>query len=152
MGLHPQSLPLRDAHVPPPPAWWPPAPGWWLLFALLAAAIGMWLFFRQRRQQRIRAWQALFDAANAAPSPAARVAAISELLRRAARRVDANAANLHDEDWLHFLDGTHARGFVDGAGRVLLEGAFRRDVAVSEADALVEPARARFLELMAGKR
>ncbi len=152
MESHPQSLPLRDAHLPPPPAWWPPAPGWWLLFTLLLALVALGLFFRQRRHRRSRAWQALFDAADARESASARIATMSELLRRAAREVDANAVNLQGEDWLRFLDGKNPRGFVDGAGRALLDGAFRRDAGVEEADALAPVARARFLELMAGRR
>lgn len=157
MALLPDTLPLRGAHVPPAPVWWPPAPGWWLLLAALLAALAAWLFFRQRKAKRLRAWQALFDAADADESPGARIAAYSELLRRAAREIDANAANLHGEAWLRFLDGNmlvegRSRGFIDGAGRVLLDGGYRRDVDADEADALRDIARARFLELMAGKR
>jgi hypothetical protein len=87
-----------------------------------------------------------------AARPAARIAAISELLRRAARRVDAKADHLEGEAWLGFLDGQKSHHFTEGAGRLLLEGGYRRDVPAAEFAAASALARARFLELMAGRK
>lgn len=36
--MQPESLPLRDIHLPTPVSWWPLADGWWLCIALLVLA------------------------------------------------------------------------------------------------------------------
>lgn len=147
-----QELVLRDVHVPPAPSLWPPAPGWWLLAGALALAIAIAWWIRRKRQRRMLAWQKLFDDACADAAPAAQVAAISELLRRAARRVNAKADHLQSEDWLRLLDGQKQKGFSEGAGRLLLEGGYRREVPADEFAAAKALSRARFLELMAGRK
>jgi hypothetical protein len=144
------TLVLRDIHQPPAPPWWPPAPGWWIVFAamaLLLVAIGSWWWLRQRRR---RAIASLFDAAlDAAPTPAAQVAAMSELLRRAARRRDPAADRYHGADWLAFLDKDPKHQRMSGAlGRLLLEGPFRREVASADVATLRPLARARYLDWM----
>ncbi len=147
------NLPLRDVHLPQAPDWWPPAPGWWLVFTgvlLVALVIGTWLWLRRRRRLR---WEALFDhQLAAAGSGPARLAAASELLRRAARRVDANAVQLQGEAWLRFLDGRKLHDFSAGGGRILLEGGYRPQVDDAQVQRATQLARARFLELMAGAR
>ncbi len=147
-----QELVLRDVHVPDAPSLWPPAPGWWLValaVALIVASLGWW---RHRRSRRLQSWSKLFDEAAGDANVAARLAAMSELLRRAARRVDAKADHLEGEAWLAFLDGKKSHDFTEGAGRLLLEGGYRRDVPVAEFAAASAVARARFLELMAGRK
>ena len=145
------ALVLRDIHQPPAPGWWPLAPGWWgvlalVVLALLLVAAWMW---RRRRRQRVVA--ALFDNAVASvDSPAAQVAAMSELLRRAARRRDPMADRLQGQAWLEFLDaGTGRDVFAGEAGRLLLEGGFRPDTDAAEVAALRPLARARYLDWMA---
>ena len=146
-------LVLRDIHQPPAPPWWPPAPGWWGVLAVLVLVAAVMGWRLARRRQRRRAIITLFeDALAREASPAGQVAAMSELLRRAARRRDATADRLQGEDWLRFLDGdAHGRAFSDGAGRLLLEGPFRRDVHAEDVAALVPLARARFLAWMGGR-
>lgn len=121
------SLPLKDVHPGLAPPWWPPAPGWWLLLGalLLLALGGCWLW--RRRQRRLAAWLREFDEALAqADSPVAEIAALSALLRRAARRIDPEADRLQGADWLRFLDrGLKAPAFEHGAGALLAEGGFR---------------------------
>lgn len=151
-GAKPAELVLRDVHVPVPPSWWPPAPGWWMVFVAVLLIAAAAVAFAWRRRHRARSWQRLFDEAARLPQANERIAAISELLRRAARKVDANADRLQGEDWLRFLDGDKDHGFSTGTGRVLLDGGFRRDVADAEVARLLPLARARFLELMVGKR
>jgi hypothetical protein len=147
-----QDLVLRDVHVPPAPSWWPPAPGWWLVAGAIALSFAMLWWIRRRHRSRKLAWQKLFDDACRGAAPAAQVAAISELLRRAARRVDKQADRLQGEDWLRLLDGQKHKAFSEGAGRLLLEGGYRREVPAAEFAAAKALARARFLELMAGRK
>ena len=84
--------------------------------------------------------------------PAARIAAISGLLRRAARRVDKRADRLQGEAWLRFLDGGKGNDFSAGAGRLLLEGGYRREVDARAWEAARDLAHKRFLELMAARK
>ncbi|WP_313318190.1 DUF4381 domain-containing protein [Stenotrophomonas sp.] len=146
-------LPLRDVHLPAAPSVWPPAPGWWLLIAGVLLVLGaylLWMWLRRRRRQR---WLALFDAQlQATAAGPERLAAASELLRRAARRVDANAVSLQGEPWLRFLDGAKGRDFSEGDGRVLLEGGFRPQLDAALVERACAVARARFITLMAGTR
>lgn len=152
MNTTPAQLVLRDVHVPVAPSWWPPAPGWWLLLATVACLIVVVLVVAMQRRRRRKSWEQLFDATAALPPSGERVAAISGLLRRAARKVDPVADKLQGEAWLHFLDGGKRDEFSAGVGRLLLEGGFRRDIGLADLERLVPLARARFLELMAKKR
>lgn len=143
-------LVLRDIHAAAAPPWWPPAPGWWLLavLALAFAALALWLAWRRRRRRHAIA--RLFDDAVAgAGSPAEQVAAMSELLRRAARRLDPEADRLQGDAWLAFLDqGLPSPVFATGAGALVRDGVFRRDVDETEVAGLREVARARFVDWM----
>lgn len=148
-----QDLALNAIHVPPSPSWWPPAPGWWLL-----AVIGVLLvaFACRRvvgRRWRRRRWALLFDATIAsADTPVAQVAAISELLRRAAREVEPSAGALAGDDWLRFLDrGLPEPVFAAGPGALLRDGGYRRALSVDEVDALRAVSRERFLDWMAAR-
>ncbi|MBL8262607.1 MAG: DUF4381 family protein [Xanthomonadaceae bacterium] len=152
----PSTLPLRDAHLPDAPGWWPPPPGWWLVAAaavVLLVSIALW---RRRVRRRREAAALLFDTTvDAERDSAARVAAISELLRRAARRRDPSADRLQGANWLHFLDeGPRVRGARTFAevGGVLLDGGFRREVDAAAIEALRPVARARFVALMCHAR
>jgi hypothetical protein len=122
-----------------------------LVFALLAAlaAIAGWRAWRRHRRRRALA--RLFDATvDAAGTPAAQLAAMSELLRRAARRRDPAADTLHGEAWVRFLDGgLKAPVFAAGAGMLLLEGGFRAAVATRDVATVRPLARRRFLDWMA---
>lgn len=145
-------LALRDVQEGVAPAWWPPAPGWWLVLGavLLVGALLAWRTARQRRRRA--AILALFDAAvERAGTPSQQVAAMSELLRRAARRKDASADTLEGEAWLRFLDDGMAQPvFSAGAGALLRDGGFRADVAAHESEALRVIARRRYLDWMQG--
>lgn len=143
-------LVLRDIHPPSVPPWWPPAPGWWWLAAallLVCLAIVGWRMFRAWQHRR---WQRAFDAeVLMADSDTGRIAAMSSLLRRAARRHYADADRLQGDDWLAFLDtGQRGAPFVTGVGAVLRDGAFRRDPGALDLDALHALARGKFVHLM----
>ena len=147
------TLLLRDVHSSAPPPWWPPAPGWWLLAGavLLLAAAAAWIAWRRAHRRRVLA--RLFDRAmREAPTPAARVAAMSELLRRAGRLRHPGADILQGDDWLRLLDaGSPHRLFAGEGGRLLLEGGYRKDVDEGAVAALVPHARQRFLEWMGAR-
>lgn len=161
--MNTDALVLRDIHMPPAPSWWPPAPGWWLVAALVIAVLVItvaWRARESRRKRRIAQW---FDCQlDAAATPTAQVAAMSELLRRAGRRQDPLADRLEGEDWLTFLDDAPrvagrsrrkrvvpaSRPFSEGAGRLLLDGAYRREVDGAQVEALRRLARERFLKWM----
>ena len=146
----PPDLVLLDVHGATPAPWWPPAPGWWLAFALLLATLAILFAMQRRRRARRRAIEAVFDATlAAAPTPAARVAALSELLRRAARLRDPQADRYVGADWRAHLDAGAKRVLFDDAlGALLVEGPFQRDVD-AEADATLERrVRQRYLEWM----
>lgn len=141
------TLQLKDVHPGIPPDWWPPAPGWWLVLAV-ALLLALWLArWWLRRRHRHRALARYFDDAVArAASPPAQVAAISELLRRAARRIDPQADRLQGEAWLTFLDaGMEPREFLQGPGALLEDGAFRPAVDPGAVEALRLLARKRYL-------
>jgi biopolymer transport protein ExbB/TolQ len=127
---------LRDLHPPAAPPWWPPAPGWWLL-ALLAVAL---LFFALRRApawwRRLRLRRRLLRALEASASPAE----VSQLLRIAAleRFPEANAAGLHGERWIAFLEA-RAPGRFAGLREAVTEAPYRADAA--DAAPLREAAR-----------
>ena len=143
-------LPLRDVHEPLAPPWWPPAPGWWALAAVLALLLAGWALWRWRRARRRRLAARLFDeSVAAAANPAGQVAAISALLRRAARRIEPGAATLEGDAWLALLDrDLPGGGFARGPGALLRDGAFRPTVDARALEALRTLARARFIDWM----
>lgn len=153
------TLMLRDIHQPPAPGWWPPAPGWWWLAAGVIACTCAWIAWRRHRARRHARIAAVFDAqVDAASTPALQLAAMSDLLRRAARAHHADADALQGDAWLHALDTPRRRrgtrrvarvtAFTDGVGRLLLDGPFRAHVDAHEVEAVRAVARARFLDWM----
>jgi hypothetical protein len=146
------NLVLRDVHVPPVPGFWPPAPGWWVVIALVIAALAWLCVLGLRRRRRQAAWRRTFDQETSRATPAEQVAAVSSLLRRAARRLDPQADRLTGEAWLNWLDGRKGTQFSQGPGRVLLEGAFLPSVDPQAVSRLLPVARTRFLQLMGGRK
>jgi hypothetical protein len=100
--------------------------------------------------QRRRAIVGVFDQTLArADTPAAEVAAISELLRRAARRKDPEADRYEGDRWRAHLDaGAREPLFRGPAGAVLLDGAFRRDVDPAPSPICANAHSRRYLEWM----
>jgi hypothetical protein len=140
-------LKLKDVHPGIAPGWWPPAPGWWMLAAIILIAVvvlaGWWLRKRRQHAALLRFFDECVDRAETLPQ---QVAAMSELLRRAARRHDSAADRLEGEAWLHFLDdGLPSQPFSSGAGLLLRDGGFRADVAEDDVAALRILARQRYL-------
>lgn len=147
-------LPLRDIHLDVAPPWWPPAPGWWMLVVavlLLLAVFGTLWWLRRRRR---RALLAIFDrAVGAGTTPTAQIAAMSELLRRAARRVHADADRLPDAAWRKLLASGPLPTRIEGeAAELLLLGGYRAQVDAAAVKALRPLAQARFMHWMQERR
>ena len=118
----------------------------------MLVAGGAWWWVRRQRQRRGAILRLFEDTVDAAGPPAQQVAAMSELLRRAARRNDPLADRLQGDEWLRFLDrGMTPACFEHGPGALLREGAFRRDTDEAAARALRTVARQRYLAWMLGK-
>lgn len=145
-------LQLRDIHLPPEPSWWPPAPGWWLLAILLLVSmvfLTRWAWRHVRARHRRARLMAEFDAAAGITGPGARLAAISQLLRRAARLRDPRAAQLQGEDWLRFLEQLDGQlPTATDTWRILLNGPWQPQPDPAAVDALIEVARRRFENLV----
>ena len=143
---------LHDIHLPPSPGWWPPAPGWWLLAAAVLGAIA-WIARRRILVHHTRRAVPVpldeFDSAiAAADSDPSRLAVASALLRRAAKIRHPEAAVLEGDAWMHFLDGTDpSRPFTQGAGTLLRDGAFRRQID-ADVNLVLGLVRTRFVELV----
>jgi len=124
---------------------------------MIVAALGVSLlvalaYWHYRRTRHAR-WLALFDRQLIkADNSVAQLAAASELLRRAARRVDRKAVHLQGKSWLRFLDGNNAGRFSQGVGRILVDGSFRRHLDEQQARDACQLARERFVELMDKQR
>lgn len=144
------SLPLRDVHSGIAPSWWPPAPGWYMVAAVFILIVAGTAWWRWRRRRHHTALLQLFDAAlDRAETPSQQVAAMSELLRRAARRLNPGADRLEGDAWLQFLDDSETgEPFSSGAGKLLLEGGFRADVQEGDIAALRILAQQRYLSWM----
>ncbi len=141
---------LRDIHQPAAPPWWPPAPGWWVLACVVLALVAVpWALHAWRRRRRRRI-EALFDASiGQAATPADALAAMSDLLRRAARRHDARADRLQGDAWRECLDkGVDPPRFDGHLGDLLLDGGFRPDPDPDQVAAVGRLARIRFVEWM----
>lgn len=150
---------LRDIHLPPAPSWWPPAPGWWILAAIVLAAIAFsaWIFLRRWRERRWRlrvvAELDRIAALHAAkPDELLLASNVSQLLRRASRLIEPEAAALQGEAWLAFLDRqfdapsaakTGAARFRTETGRALIDAQYRPASKAPRVDApaLVQLAR-----------
>ena len=145
-------LHLFDVHEGSAPAWWPLASGWWLLLAgVVAIAVTAAWWHARRRRRRAEVLHLFDEEVDRAGTPSRQVAAMSELLRRAARRKHARADTLIGEDWLRLLDeGMPRPVFSTGVGAVLRDGGFRNDVTEHEAEALRIVARDRYLRWMLG--
>jgi len=142
--IDPQTLPLRDIHLPDPVSWWPPAVGWWLmagLILLLGTAFAWW--WRRWLGGRYRRL-ALRELEQLQQLPVTeQIAALSRLLRQTAlcHFPRAECAGLHGEDWLKFLDRPFKdQPFSQGAGRCLLDAPYRPHSSIDD-DELLELCR-----------
>jgi hypothetical protein len=143
--LDPDSLPLRDIHLPDPIGWWPPAPGWWLL-ALTALVLAVLAALRWRRGRirrlALRRVERVIHALGAGANPLGCIQDTAQILRRYCMTVapdPAAVAGLAGASWLRYLDSCWPRdGFERGPGRLLIEAPYAPDARVDDAKALAE--------------
>lgn len=148
--MNPETLPLRDIHLPDPIAWWPPALGWWLLLLgiVVVCAIVVWGYrvYQRRRLQRIakQVLQAINEQYAQHKDPKQFIQAVSIWLRRVciSRYPRAEVAGLTGDAWLAFLDqvladSSQQETFSNGVGRALLSAPYQAQPHV-DADALLQ--------------
>lgn len=154
--MNPETVPLRDLHLPEAIGWWPPAPGWWLLLGivLLGAALAARALYRRHRRNAARRLalselSRLKKAWDDDRNTAALAAATSDLLRRAmlAYAPRDEVAGLTGRAWLEWLDrGLERRPFSSGPGRSLEDLPYRDPARVTgeiDVDGLVAAVRRR---------
>ncbi|MGR9073189.1 MAG: DUF4381 domain-containing protein [Gammaproteobacteria bacterium] len=131
--MTPDSLPIRDIHLPDSIGWWPPAFGWWLLAVLvpLLAYLGYRLYRRLTRKTAVREAREWLRAIQQDRSrcEAEKLKEISVLLRRTAISIfpRSEVAGLTGKDWLEFLDRACGKTlFARGEGMVLLDGPYKK--------------------------
>jgi hypothetical protein len=136
-----QALQLRDIHLPDSVSWWPPAPGYWLILIIIALLLlGVWLFLRWRRQQKLkrviqdefRRIERDFQQSNDALQLTRE---LSVLLRRVSLACFPNTGceSMVGEHWLSFLDQQlqDSYEFVGGVGQILVTAPYSKQVDVN---------------------
>lgn len=146
----PESLPLRDIHLPPPVSWWPPALGWWLLLlGLLLLMASFYAIFRRRQRKQLqrlalRELKNLQRQYNEVEDPQQLLLGLSRLLRQSAilHFPQNHCAGLVGKDWLRFLDRQlDDQPFSQGPGRLLAEGPYLRQIEQIDTEALLSLCR-----------
>ncbi len=144
--MNPDTLPLRDIHLPPAISWWPPAPGWWLLLLALVLLIVVIYALRQHSKRRHFKRLALCQLEELARQYGEQANArqllqgLSRLLRQASllHFPRSDCAGLVGEAWLDFLDQRlNEKPFSQGVGRLLADGPYLPQSEEIDADALL---------------
>lgn len=143
----PTQLPLRDIHLPHPVSWWPLAIGWWIVLVLSILVIGLcvWLYLRRQRRRLSACYMARVELAEVRKRYLQHddfrllASDISILLRRLSISAypREESASLTGERWLQHLDRPlPEKPFTSGAGRILIDAPYRREVRMDEIDPL----------------
>ena len=143
----PLHLPLRDIHLPVPVSWWPLAIGWWILLALVicVAAVTVWFYLRRQRirYSAVHLARVELDQLRARYLQHNDVKLLAGELSILLRRLSISAypreetASLTGERWLQHLDRLLPdKPFSSGAGRILIEAPYRRQVQINEIEPL----------------
>jgi len=130
---------LQDIHVPADIGIWPLAWGWWVLITSVLVALGLALFFIQRKRARNRyrniaiAELNHIQASYSQEQNSEYLQALSVLLRRTALSGFGSHfnASLKGQAWLEWLDEQCPKTrqqFSRGAGNALLTGPYQKNV------------------------
>lgn len=127
--MDPQSISLREIHLPDAINWWPPAIGWWLV--LLTCLFLAWLVHYLTRPTAIKTAkkQLLEIKQDNSSEDIDKLVKISELLRRVAisNSPRSECASLTGQAWLEYLDKTLKNNpFTQGAGQYLANAHFKK--------------------------
>lgn len=138
--LSPQTLDLRDIHLPEPISWWPIAPGWWMLIASLFLIIAVIFILRkiylgkQLKRDITSELENIKQQFQKTQNKSQLAKSLSILLRRASISYypKTNIAGLTGEHWLAYLDNTNVKlseknSFKNNAGKVLLSAPYLPD-------------------------
>lgn len=146
--IDPQTLNLRDIHLPEAISWWPLAPGWWLLAAALLLTL-VFIFIarkiylgRQLRRDITAELEAIKQQYQQTQNKSQLAKSLSILIRRASITFypSKNIAGLTGEDWLLLLDQTNANSaagisFESDTGRILLTAPYQPEDSLADFDA-----------------
>lgn len=133
--MEPDTIPLRDLHLPDATGLWPLAPGWWVVIAIVVVLLAiwcrqMWLSWRDgaSRRHALRRLDDLHATYRESGDVIAFANDMSELLRRTmlAYVPRKDIAGLTGQAWLDWLDhDLPIPQFAGAAGRGLLELPYR---------------------------
>jgi len=152
-SIDPQTLDLRDIHLPDPISWWPLAPGWWLTLCLVCLLILIFYISRKIYSSR-RLKRDISSELDKIKQQYAKnknklqlVQGLSILLRRASISFYPAKviAGVTGEDWLQLLDDAITQKdsdlkFHSDLGRVLITVPYQSEDSLAEfdADALIK--------------
>lgn len=141
----PETLQLRDIHLPATPEFWPPAPGWWIVAFVVLALLGwisviVWrrIKIQQQRKQIFNLLEQL-EQSSSDMHTADFLAQVSRLMKQIALMhfPRQSIASLTGNDWLTFLDESGGNGqFSNGPGQVLSQGPYKRKLSETADDSL----------------
>jgi hypothetical protein len=150
-SINPQTLNLRDIHLPEPISWWPLAPGWWIVLAAvicigIAAVIARKIYRSRQLKRDISAeLEEIKQQFQQTQNKSSLAKSLSILLRRAsisyfssAYTAEHHIAGLTGEHWLVWLDETHAsteNRFQSETGKVLLNAPYLPENSALQYDA-----------------
>ena len=146
--LPPQTLDLRDIHLPEPISWWPIAPGWWMLIASALLIIAVIFILRkmylgkQLKRDINSELENIKQQFQKTQNKSQLAKSLSILLRRASISYypKTDIAGLTGEHWLAYLDKTNLKhsknnSFKSNAGKVLLSAPYLPDSTKLDFDA-----------------
>lgn len=146
-AVDPQSLNLRDIHLPDPVSWWPISAGWWLAFAgillLLITIFVIRKIYKSRQLKRdISSEIELIKKQFTQDQNKSQLAkSLSILLRRASISFypAKSIAGLTGENWLILLDQSNAKPlnklqFQSDIGKVLICAPYQSEDSLADYD------------------
>jgi hypothetical protein len=146
-SLDPQSLNLRDIHLPDPISWWPISAGWWIVLAAIVLSIIIIFVLRKvyKSRQLNRDISSEIDhikkqfLQNQNKSQLAK--SLSILLRRASISFypAKDIAGLTGDDWLSMLDQSNKKPlgelcFQSDIGKLLISAPYQSEDSLADYD------------------